>query len=179
MSIGRGPDRTKSTNGRTGSITVNALHLTVTGIADVILSHAESGITCGKPNNCPATDKMSGAGVIDLGNGGKAAFGVVGGIRNNNFFGHLRFDDHAGTKIGSTSITGYEVTGTNSRRIIGTAKLNGGGNYTFTVDLVDNGKAQNDTIRVRLSNGYDTGVKKLTGHSVKTCGNIKLHKACR
>lgn len=172
-------EQTKSVNGREGSIVVNALHLTVTGVADVVLSRAEAGIACRKANSCPATDKITAAGIMDLGNGGKASFAVAGGIRNNNFFGHLRFDDRNGTKVTSTSITGYEVTGAKSRRLIGTAKINGSGNYTFTVDLVDNGKPTTDTIRVRLSNGYDTGVKGLTGQSIRTCGNIKLHKACK
>lgn len=172
-------EQIKTVNGRNGHIAVNAIHLTVTGIADVILSHAESGINCGRPNACPATTKIGGSGTMELNGGGKASFAVVGGVRNNNFFGHLRFDDKAGTKVSSTAVTNYEVTGTKSRRITGTAKINGGGSFTFTVDLTDNGKAKDDTIRVRLSNGYDTGVQKLTGQSVRTCGNIRLHKGCR
>lgn len=80
-------EQVKNVNGRAGSISVNAIHLTVTGVADVILGHAESGIPCGKPKD--------------------------------------------------------------------------------------------DTIRVRLSNGYDTGVRKLTGASARTCGNIRMHKACK
>ena len=53
----------------------------------------------------------------------------------------------------------------------GTATINGSGTFDYRIDVTDNGEpgAGSDTYRIRLSNGYDSGVRTLTG------GNIQLH----
>ena len=56
-------------------------------------------------------------------------------------------------------------------RIFGTATINGAGSFQFRIDVKDLGEpGTNDTYRIRLSNGYDSGEKKLEG------GNIQIHK---
>jgi len=170
-------EQTQSVNGGSASISVNALHVIVTGVADVVIGHADAGIQCARQNQCPTRNSASGMGQITL-SGGKATFAFAGGIKNNNLFGHLKFDDKNGTKVNGTAVTAFEVTGSKSRRIEGTATINGGGNFTYIVDIVDGGAAKKDTFRLRLSNGYDTGVQHLTGNASMTCGNIRVHKTC-
>ena len=54
--------------------------------------------------------------------------------------------------------------------IFGTATVNGGGSFDFRIDVADNGEpGRSDTYRIRLSNGYDSGVQPLGG------GNITIH----
>jgi hypothetical protein len=47
----------------------------------------------------------------------------------------------------------------------------GSGSFDFRIDVTDNGEpgAGQDTYRIRLSNGYDSGTQTLAG------GNIQLH----
>lgn len=170
-------EQTQSVSGGDASISVNALHVIVNGIADVVIAHTEAGIHCARQNQCPTRNSASGMGQITL-NSGKATFAFAGGIKNNNLFGHLKYDDKNGTKVNGTGVTDFQVTGTKSRRILGTATINGSGNFTYTIDIVDGGAAKNDTFRLRLSNGYDTGLQHLTGNASMTCGNIRVHKPC-
>ena len=55
--------------------------------------------------------------------------------------------------------------------VVRTATINGAGTFNYRIDVVDNDEpgAGSDTYRIRLSNGYDSGVQKLAG------GNIQLH----
>ena len=47
--------------------------------------------------------------------------------------------------------------------IFGTATVNGGGSFDYRIDLKDLGEpGSSDTYRIRLSNGYDSGVKVLS-----------------
>ena len=155
-----------------GSITVNALHVTVDGVADVVISSAHADITCsGKPDCSAGKDFVTGGGWItgtptrDRGN-----FAVAGGIKNGAFWGHLSYNDHAGTKVKGTGVTAYTVTGTTSRQIKGTAEVNGQGGFTYVADVADNGEpGRNDSFSLKLSNGY-TASGTLDG------GNIQLHK---
>jgi hypothetical protein len=171
-------EQTQSVNGASASITVNALHLVVNGIADIVIGHAEAGVECARRNQCPTRNSASGFGQIPLNGGGKATFAFAGGIKNNQLFGHLKYDDKNGTKLSGATVTSFEMTGTKSRQIKGTATLNGGGTVNYTIDVVDGGAAKNDTFRLRLSNGYDTGVKHLVGSGRLYCGNIRVHKPC-
>ncbi len=170
-------EQVQSVNGGSASISVNALHVIVNGVADVVIGHAEAGITCARRNMCPTRNSASGMGQITLPTG-KATFAFAGGLKNNQLFGHLKFDDKAGTKVNGTAVTAFTATGSKTRRIEGTATINGGGSYTYTLDVFDGGSPKKDTFRLRLSNGYDTGVQKLTGNTQMTCGNIRVHKPC-
>ena len=54
--------------------------------------------------------------------------------------------------------------------IFGQASSNGAGSFDFRIDVKDLGvPGRNDTYRIRLSNGYDSGEQTLEG------GNIQIH----
>jgi len=162
-------------------ITVNALHVTVKDplsgatLADVIVSSAHADITCGRPPCESSRDFVTGGGWIDpLSNGSKANFAVAGGIKNG-FWGHLQYIDHGtGMKVKGTGVTAYTIVDSVTRHIEGTCEINGvvGSYFADVADITEPGRGA-DTFRLRLSNGYDTGVLKLSG------GNIQLHFPCQ
>lgn len=169
-------EQSGSASGNRSDITVNALHVTAFNpttnqtLADVIISSAHADISCAA---CPPPvgDFVTGGGWITGPSGARANFGVAGGIKNGGFWGHLTYIDHApsGPKVKGTGVTSYEVTGPTSRRISGTAEINGVGGFTYTVDVTDNGEpGRNDTFSITLSNGY-SAAGTLAG------GNIQLH----
>jgi len=158
------------------SITVNALHVMVNGVADVIVSSAHADIShCPSQPNCNTSDDfITGGGRINL-NSSRANFGVAGGIKNGSLWGHHEYIDHGtGMKVHGTGVTAYFPTGTTSRHISGTAEINGQGGFTYDVDVADNGEpgVNVDTFAITLSNGYSAS-GKLGG------GNIQLHMPCR
>ena len=54
--------------------------------------------------------------------------------------------------------------------IFGTATIDGKGSFDYQIDVTDLGEpGSSDTYRLRLSNGYDSGVQTLNG------GNIQIH----
>jgi len=103
----------------------------------------------------------------------KATFGVSGGIKNNEFWGDLSYNDHKnGVKIKSTSVTAYLIIDAVTRQIEGVANVNGQGAFTYKVVVVDNGEpGRNDRFSIELSNGYSAS-GTLQG------GNIQIHKKC-
>jgi len=155
----------------------------------VILSSAHSDIngcpsSVGGGGGCPPApechDFVTGGGFIAVPNG-RANFGFNAGIKPNATEpdGHLNYVDHAtGMHVKSTSVTRYTDTSANSpnsRHFEGAAEINGQVGFTYMVDVADNGEPghHQDTFRIRLSNGYDSGAgKTLEG------GNIQLHKPC-
>ncbi|OLC68786.1 MAG: hypothetical protein AUH78_25315 [Gemmatimonadetes bacterium 13_1_40CM_4_69_8] len=156
-----------------GDITVNALHVTVTGIADVIISSAHADITCPGPPTCPGGDFVTGGGWITA-SGAKANFAVAGGIKQGALWGHLTYLDHGvNLKVKGTGVTTYEPVEpkATTRHIVGTADINGQpGSYEVVV--ADNGEpGRDDTFTLKLSTGY-TASGKLDG------GNIQLHNPC-
>jgi hypothetical protein len=168
-------EQTRSVNKKTGDITVNALHVVVNGVADVVISSAHADITCQGPCACPGGDFVTGGGwITGTPSGARANFGVAGGIKNGALWGHLTYIDHGpdGPKVKGTGVTGYTVTGPTMRRIEGTAEVNGQGGFTYVVEVADNGEpGRNDTFSINLSNGYSAS-GSLRG------GNIQLHKPC-
>ena len=169
-------EQTSSSNNKTGEITVNALHVVVDGIADVVISSAHADITCrGKPV-CEGTDFVTGGGwITGTPSGAKGTFGVSGGIKNGAFWGHLTYIDHGpnGPKVKGTGVTTYVVVDATTRRIEGSAEIDGQSGFTYTVIVADNGEpGRNDTFTLSLSNGY-TASGSLGG------GNIQLHQPCR
>ncbi len=103
----------------------------------------------------------------------KATFGVSGGIKDEQFWGNLSYNDHKnGVKVKSTSVTAYIVIDAITRQIEGVAKVNDQGSFTYKVVVVDNGEpGRNDSFSIELSNGYNAS---------GTCqgGNIQIHKKC-
>jgi len=169
-------EQSGSASGNRSDITVNALHVTafdpLSGqtLADVIISSAHADISCAA---CPPPvgDFVTGGGWITGPSGGRANFGVAGGIKNGGLWGHLTYIDHGpnGVKVRGTSVTSYEVTGPTSRRIKGTAEVDGVSGIGYTVDVTDAGEpGRDDTFSIMLSNGYGAS-GKLAG------GNIQLH----
>lgn len=167
-------EQSSSADKKTGGITVNALHVVVNGIADVVISSAHADITCGS-QVCPAADFITGGGwITGTPSGARGNFGVAGGIKNGGFWGHLTYIDHGtnGPKVKGTGVAAYTVTGPTSRHIEGTCEINGNGGFTYRVDVSDNGEpGRNDLFALSLSNGYFAS-GNLAG------GNIQLHKPC-
>jgi hypothetical protein len=171
----------EQTSAGSGDITVNALHIIVNGIADVIVSSAHADITCQPappppsppPPGCPGSDFVTGGGWITP-SGARANFGVAGGMKQGQLWGHLTYIDHGpdGPQVKGTGVTAYQVVDAATRHIEGTAEVNGQDGFTYKVDVADNGEpGQNDTFTIALSNGYSaTGT--LAG------GNIQLHTPC-
>lgn len=158
-----------------GAITVNALHVTVPGVADVVISSSHADIHCGSPGCVSTKDFVTGGGWIATPSGDRGTFGVAGGIKNGDYWGHLTYVDHGSRmKVKGTEVTAYEATGPTSRHIEGTAEVNGRTTVGYQVDVSDNGEPGrgNDTFSLRLSNGY-VAAGTLEG------GNIQLHLACK
>ncbi len=169
-------EQNSSVGGRTGDITVNALHVVVDGVADVIVSSAHADISCGKPVCDSSKDFVTGGGwITGTQSGAKANFGVAGGIKNGAFWGHLTYIDHGpnGPRVKGTGVTAYAVVNDTTRHIEGTAEINGQGGFAYKLDVADNGEpGRNDTFYISLSNGYSAS-GTLGG------GNIQLHNPCR
>jgi len=156
-----------------GDLTVNALHVVIDGVANVIISSAHADITCGGPV-CPGGDFVTGGGWITAPSGAKGTFGVAGGIKNGGLWGHLTYIDHGqgGPKVKGTGVTAYVVVDSVTRHIEGTADINGQSG-SYQVDVADNGEpGRNDTFSLTLSNGYHAS-GTLNG------GNIQLHHPCK
>src|SRR6266850_3080470 len=147
---------------------------TITGTA-VVGCASEAGPGPGPgpgAGSCP--DRVTGGGYIKVGHGNDN-FGVAAGIRNGALRGHLTYVDHTtGMKVKGTGVTAYIVIDARTRRIGGTARVNGQSGFTYQVDVADNGEpGKNDRFAIRISNasGFSYSASgKLAG------GNIQLHK---
>lgn len=156
-------------NGGRGDVEVNALHVVVDGIADIVISHTHADIDCAGEN--PGKDFVTGGGWISgTPSGGMANFGVAGGIRAGTFWGHLTYLDHGwNMKVKGTSVTVYKVVNETMRHIEGLAEVNGQAGYMYSVDVTDNGEPGiNDKFSISLSDGYHAS-GQLAG------GNIQIH----
>lgn len=150
------------TYGSTVSGRMLALNGEVTMIADTI---SVCGTVSGNTHVKPAGDFVTGGGWIN----DKATFGVSGGIKHNDFWGQLLYNDHNGVQVKSIEVTNYTVIDAVTRQIDGFAKINGEGSFAYTVVVVDNGEpGVNDTFSILLSTGYSAS-GTLNG------GNIQLH----
>jgi hypothetical protein len=169
-------EQISSSGNNSCDITVNALHVVVTGVADVIISSAHADITCRGNPPCTGGDFITGGGWTNgTPSRGKGNFAVAGGIKSGSFWGHLQYIDHGsnGPKVHGTGVTAYVVTGATSRHIEGSCEINGTGGFTYQADVSDNGEpGRNDTFVLRLSSGYSAS-GTLGG------GNIQLHTPCR
>ena len=175
-------EQTTSSSGSYRQIRVNALHLTVPGVAEVVLSSAESDINCGSPTSQgPCHDFVSGGGWIVTTGTNHGNFGNNAGFKDGSLTPtvHLTYIDHAsGMKVKATSITSYGRGPTlTSRRFMGLANVDGVDGYTYAVDVGDNGEPGKDadTFSITLSNAG--GVVYQAAGSLAG-GNIQLHKPC-
>ncbi len=172
-------EQSSSVSGNTGSITVNALHVSIPGVADVVVSSVHADITCIAVPECTGKDFVTGGGFITgTPSGAKGNFGVGGGIKNDgSLWGHLEYIDHGpnGPKVHGTGVTNYVIRSTNTREIDGTAQVNGQDGFAYKVVVTDNGEpGTNDYFSIQLSgSGYSYSAGgKLGG------GNIKIHHPC-
>lgn len=124
------------------------------------------------PVLCERKDFVTGGGWIGDGSKARSTFGVAGGIKHGALWGHLTYEDHSrnGLDVKSSEVTAYSALDATTRRIEGTAKVNGRSGYTYQVDVSDKGEpGRNDTFSIRVSNGYRAS-GSLAG------GNIQLHR---
>lgn len=155
-------------------ITVNALHLVVNGVAEVILSSAQSEVVCNQTQSGPCDDFIGGNGWI-LVNNARANFAFHAGLHANSFSpdGHLEYCDHgANLNVHGTDVIVYTVPSASSRHFEGDCTVNGGSGYTYKVDVTDNGSASADTFAISLSSDYSAS-GAIAG------GDIDLHHHCK
>jgi hypothetical protein len=134
------------------------------------------------PSPC---DFITGGGFIFSNEGERVNFGIHGGCKNGEFWGHLNFVHHSRLigpyHVKSTEITGYlfDPAFPNARDICGIATTSLGETVRFRVRLEDNGEpGRNDRLGIRMSNGYHLTTRSL-GADGPGGGNIQLHKPNR
>lgn len=166
-------------SGNTGDIVVSPIHFYVCHCIEGHVGLVRAGITAnGTPP--PSTEdcgKVTGGGWIVATAGEKGTFGMSGGIRRGELWGHLSYNDHgASLKVQSTAVTGFttDASDPNAKTITYAVTINGAPG-TATLRVVDKGEpGRNDVFDLRLSTGYrasgDLGGGRPGG------GNIQVHK---
>jgi hypothetical protein len=172
-------EQTSTSSGTYREIRVNALHLIVPGVAEVILSSAKSDINCQPPVPAgPCHDFVTGGGWIKSADGtSRANFGFNAGLKAGSTTPEVHFNyiDHSmGKRVRATSITVYVKGPTStSRHFEGEAEVNGSPGYKYSVDVDDEGEpGRMDTLSLRLEDTDYANAGSLQG------GNIQLHKPC-
>ncbi|MGZ3490259.1 MAG: post-COAP-1 domain-containing protein [Gemmatimonadaceae bacterium] len=155
--------------------------------ADVTFTEGTVVTGCAGGSTLPCSvsgDRVTGGGWIIGKSGGKANFAVSGGtdIKKSAFRGHLEYDDKGGKRKSDdfeakgTGVTAYTALDLVTRRIAGTAKVNGKAGFTYRVDVTDNGEpGRNDVFAISVWNAAGTLVYSASGKLGG--GNIQLHKA--
>ncbi|MFL5312291.1 MAG: post-COAP-1 domain-containing protein [Myxococcales bacterium] len=155
-----------------GTFNGNAYALAATTITGAAATACTLG--GGTTPSCKGSDRVTGGGWIrETPYHAKGTFSVSGGIKHETTSGHLTYEDHGrnGPKVSGARVTSYIALDKSTRRIEGTANVNGRAGFTFRVDVSDNGEpGRNDTFAIHLSNGY-------TASGTVAGGNIQLHKA--
>jgi len=147
------------------SAVVVAPVLLVLGGGLVDLARAQEQVPC---------DFLTGSGKIGV-SGGKASFGVSGGVKEGAFWGDLTYQDPGvDLKVEGTSVTKYSASGPRTRVVEGTAKTNRYGNRLYRVTATDNnGEGPNDAFQITLDNGYSAQGTLLSGNVKLRDGNRK------
>jgi hypothetical protein len=158
--------------------TIAAIHIIVNDCMHgyVGFVHADiecTGMTPPPVVDCP--DFVTGGGWIVTTSGAKANFGVGGGIRKGDFWGHLNYKDHGtGMHVKATEVTGYTELDEVTRQIDYNVTIDGVPG-TARVIVADNGEpGRNDTFSIELSNGYSAAGS--LGGEGPGGGNIQLHE---
>ena len=168
-------EQTRTASGGRGDITVTALHvitndLSGNRLADIVIARSHADITCGQCND-KGYDFLTGGGwITGTPSGKRANLAVAGGVKNGALWGHLMFIDHGpnGPRIKGIDVTSYTYVDPTTRRIAGTAEINGVAG-TYEVVVSDKGEpGRSDTFTLTTSTGYSA-----TGNLVG--GNIQLH----
>jgi len=124
------------------------------------------------PTNCEA--QITQGGQITTDHGDVANFGGNASGLAGIASGQEQYLDHGPAEpLDVHSISVVSITCNAERTaasIFGQATVNGGGSFGYEIDVQDKGEpGTNDTYRIRLSNGYDSGMQKLDG------GNVQIH----
>jgi hypothetical protein len=129
-------------------------------------------VTVGFPAST-AGCKVNYGGVITATNGDAATFG--GNAKADGLKGEEEYQVHgplADMNVHSIDVRAVvcNAAGT-AASIFGFATIDGSGSVQYRIDLADNGEpGRDDTYRIRLSNGYDSGVQTLAAG-----GNVQIH----
>jgi hypothetical protein len=169
-------EQATATSGGNSDIAVSPIHFFVCHCIEGHVGLVRAGVTHqGAPPAPSDCGKITGGGwILGTPSGEKGTFGMSGGIRRGEFWGHLTFQDHGnGMSVKSTAVTGFREDG--SARIINYNVTIDGAPGTATLRVVDNGEpGRNDIFDLTLSTGYraagDLGGDRSGG------GNIQLHK---
>ena len=135
-------------------------------------------------------DFITAGGYVFKDNDEMANFGVHGGCKNGQFWGHVNYVDHENQfHLNSTRITGYmyDPDSPNSRDICGFARINDQSQEVmFRVRLTDNGEpGVNDQFGITVDNWYTSGERfyrvstRELGDGDGGGGNVQLHKGNR
>jgi hypothetical protein len=157
--------------------TIAAIHIIVNDCMHGYVGFVHADITCDGTNTPPVVDCpdfVTGGGWIVTSSGAKANFGVGGGIRNGDFWGHLNFIDHgAGLHVKATSVTDYTLLDAVTRQIDYQVTINGAPGSARVIVANQGEPGRNDTFSIALSTGYSQG--GTLGGDGPGGGNIQLH----
>ncbi len=155
----------------TGDITVNALHVIVDGIADVIIASAHADIACKGQPKCEGGDFVTGGGWIDSPAGaytidpsltGKANFGFVSKYQKGATVptGSTEFQFKvADLNFHSDTYQWLVISGARAR-YKGNGTINGTGNYGFMLTAIDgqiSGGGGTDKFRIKIWDKNNAG----------------------
>jgi hypothetical protein len=133
-------------------------------------------------------DFVTASGYVFKDNFQMANFGVHGGCKNGEFWGHVNYVDHENQfHLNSTRITGYlyDPAMPNARDICGFGRINDQEQEVmFRVRVADNGEpGRNDLFGIMMDNWYTAGPRFYRVGARKLAsgegggGNVQLHKA--
>jgi hypothetical protein len=167
-----------TSSGAHHEIRVNAIHLLVPGVAEVVLSSAKSDVDCTSPGgHGPCYDFVTGGGwITGTPSGDRGNFGFNAGFKPNSTTPTVAFnyiDHNTGMHVQASTITLYKATSETGRHFEGACTVNGASGFKYWVDVEDNGEPGKDVdyFSISVSNGYKAS-GKLAG------GNIQLHANC-
>lgn len=114
--------------------------------------------------------KITNGGWIIANNGDRASFGGNAKVdADGNVSGQEEYQDHG--PVQPMNVHGNVlavVCDTTTGTVFGQATIDGMGSHFYRIDVVDNGEpGRNDTYRILLDTGYDSGVHKLEGGNVQ------------
>jgi hypothetical protein len=168
-------EQKNSVSGNTTSITVNALHIYVNDLTDVVISSAQAGISCSAVPACTGDDFEAGEGEDhDASTGDREDWAFAGGTKDQSSWGHLEYIDHGlgGPTVHATRLTKFIRVSATTRHIEGVADVNGVPGFTFALDATDNHKLGLKSIfKLRLSNGY-------VGGNEMDDGDVEIEEPC-
>jgi hypothetical protein len=172
-------EQTSARGQSSGDVAAAAIHFWICECMEGHFGLVSAGISGrGAPPEEHTCGKVTGGGwITGTPTGAKGTFGVSGGVRRGDFWGHLNYIDHgSGLKVESTAVTGFQVdpSDANARVITYDVTINGVAG-TATVRVADNGEpGRNDTFAITLSTGYTAGGS--LGGDAAGGGNIQVHK---